>query len=125
MDNYPIGSDTAKAPWNEPNKPAELKVQCNVTVTLERKVDVPTQEYQEFKDWDEDLGYQVGIDTSNVDWKKEYKENCVTLPDMLNELKTYVECDISMTGKNTSRGKYLQRLLEACQGWEEVETDVD
>ena len=122
--NYPLGSDTKDAPWNEPAPPKERKFKCHVAVTLERDVDVPTQGYNESIEEDED-GKYLSIDTDDVDWREEYDNNCITITEMLNELKAYVEQDLAMTGKNTGKGIYLQKVLEACQGWEVTETYVE
>lgn len=126
MDNYnfPIGSDNADAPWNEPAPNKERKFKCNVSVILERVVAVPTQAYNEYMEEDED-GKRMEIDTEGVDWNEEYTNNCITIPEMLAELKAYVEQDLAMTGKNTGKGRYLQQLLEACQNWKKTEICVE
>lgn len=122
--NYPLGADTPDAPWNEPSPPKERKFDCHVIVTMEKDVRVPTQNYNEFVDEDE-MGKRLECDTSETDWEHEYNANCITLTEMLNELKQYVESDLAMTGKNTGKGRYLQELLEACQGWQNVETTIE
>lgn len=126
MDNYnlPMGSDTKDAPWNEPSPPNERKFNCLVSVTLERIVAVPTQAYNEYMEEDED-GKRMEIDTEGVDWNEEYTNNCITIPEMLDELKAYVEQDLAMTGKNTGKGRYLQQLLGSCQSWTVYETYVE
>ena len=125
--NYPRMSQSEwdNAPFNEQAQQKEKAFPCHVSVTLERNVNVPTTQYLESYERDEDGECVQDIDTENVDFESEYKENCFTIPDMLQELKGYVEHDLSVSGKHTSKGKYLSRLLEACQGWMEYETCVE
>lgn len=91
---------------------------CNVVVTLSKIEYIPTCQYAEVYE-DED-GYTSCecVPNENVDWKDEYEENCITIKEMLDELKRYVEQDLATSEKDTCMGMYLQRLLKACQGWD-------
>lgn len=104
--------------YENENKSSKLEsFPCSVTETLHKVVDVPTL------NWAADSkGYPYSIETQ---WELAYKDNGISLNDMLEELAKYVEQDIAMTGKNTSKGKYLQRLLSACKGWEQMELCVE
>lgn len=121
--NYPLGADNSSAPWNEKeNEPKEF--QCTVSVTLEKTMKIETSCYNEYWEKDDDGTPIHEIDTDDVDWNDEYKENHITLIEMLEELEGYVRQDLSMTGANTKKGRHLKELLKACRGWEETETDV-
>lgn len=121
-DYYPAGAyDDPSAPWNEQViDPKE--VECHATITIETDVLVKTDQYQSHID-DEDGSTYYEFD--GVDWEDEYNKSCITISEMLNELKKYVEQDIANTGKNTGRGRYLKRLLNACQGWNVIETEIE
>lgn len=125
-DNIPTGADTRQAPWNEPDK-EEAYFTCQVTETLIKKnVPVPTKMYDmETEINDDGLEETFLAPCKEVDWEKEYEAGCFTIQEMLSELEKYVEHDISMTGKNTNKGRYLQRLLKACRGWETYDTQVE
>lgn len=125
--NYPRMSQSEwdNAPFNQHDNKKPKDFPCHVSVTLERNVHVPTSLYNELYEKNEDGECIQELCTEEVNWESEYKENCFTIPDMLLELKGYVEHDLSVSGTNTSKGKYLSRLLEACQGWAEYETCVE
>lgn len=110
--NYPGGAyDDPNAPYNLPIEPKYGDFECHATITIEADISVPTNKYQN--------------GTAGIDWEEEYKDNCFTIPEMLDELKIYVEQDLAMTGKNTSKGRHLQSMLKACQGWKVVETEIE
>lgn len=110
--NYPSGAcDDPNAPYNLPIEPKYRDFECRATITIEADISVLSNKYQN--------------GTEGIDWEEEYKDNCFTIPDMLNELKAYVKQDLAMTGKNTRKGRHLQDLLKACQGWQVVETEIE
>ena len=77
------------------------------------------------KDWDDDFGKCISADTSDTDWSVEYSRQEYTALELIAKLKTYVEEDVKNTSPNTSKGRELQRLLSACNGWEKVEIEVE
>lgn len=121
-DYYPAGAyDDPNAPYNQSdNDPKEFE--CKATITLEADVLVETDQYQQYVDCEDGSTY---YEFDGVDWEDEYSKSCISIPEMLNELKNYVESDLALAGKNTGRGRYLQRLLDACQGWKVVETEIE
>lgn len=122
--NYPIGADTIDAPWNETeNYPIERD--CEVTETIARKVTLSTTDYVAEEDWDDELGKCLFADTSETDWSDEYSNQECTALELIAKLKEYVEEDIKNTASNTSKGRELQRLLVACDGWEQVDLEVE
>ncbi|SFG55471.1 hypothetical protein [Prevotella sp. KH2C16] len=122
--DYPLGADNSSAPWNEVDNP-EIERDCEVTETIARKVTLSTTDYVAEEDWDDDFGKCVSADTSDTDWAKEYSNQEYTALELIAKLKTYVEEDIKNTSLNTSKGRELQRLLSACDGWEQVELEVE
>ena len=123
--NVPIGAEyDSRAPWNQIDN-MEIKRDCEVTETITRKVTLSTTDYVAEDDWDDELGKRLSADTSDTDWKEEYSNQEYTALELITKLKEYVEEDIKNTAANTSKGRELQRLLSACNGWEQVELDVE
>ena len=75
--DYPIGADTADAPWNKnPNKPKEIEVLVSVTLSKSFRITVDDYEITgEGKD--EDGDYYQDIDYSNCDLHKAVDEQLV------------------------------------------------
>ena len=119
--HYPAGADTPSAPWNEPCIPIR-EFDVDVDVTLHKMETVSTDDYAPA--FDEDNGI-VCANTDDTDWLEAYKSGCFTIPQMLDELRKYVEQDLAMTGNDTSKSRRLKGLLNACKGWEVVETSVE
>lgn len=79
MDNYPIGSDTIDAPWNQIENP-EREVEVTISITLSKTVKIKVSDYKIIDSGkDEDGEYFEDIDYSNCDLKNAVKEQ-ITLP---------------------------------------------
>ena len=77
--NYPIGSDTSDAPWNQ-SDPEPKAIEVTVSVTLSKTIKILVNDYIiEDKGIDEDGEYFEDIDYSNCDLKSAV-ENQYTLP---------------------------------------------
>lgn len=123
--NIPIGVGYDRhAPWRQMENHA-VKCDCEVTETIARKVTLSTTDYTTEEDSDEELGMCMYSDTSETDWEKEYENQEYTVLELIAKLKSYVEEDIKNTASNTSKGREMQRLLSACNGWEQVEIEVE
>lgn len=122
--DYPLGADNSSAPWNQVEN-SEIERDCEVTETITRKVTLSTTDYVAEEDWDDDFGKCVSADTSETDWEEEYCNQEYTALELIAKLKSYVEEDIKNASPNTSKGRELQRLLSACNGWELVESEVE
>lgn len=123
--NVPMGAEyDSMTPWNEiENK--EVERECVVTETISRTVTLSTTDYVAEEDWDDELGKCISADTSETDWEEEYSNQEYTVLELIDKLKAYVEEDIKNTSPNTGKGRELQRLLSACSGWEQVESEVE
>lgn len=121
--DYPLGADNSSAPWNQVEN-SEIERDCEVTETITRKITLSTTDYVAEEDWDDEFGKCVSVDTSDTDWSDEYSNQECTALELIAKLKEYVEEDIKNTASNTSKGRELQRLLSACNGWEQVEMEV-
>ena len=79
--NYPMGADTADAPWNQV-EPEPIEVEVTVSITLSKTVKVYVDDYiQEAPESDGEVYYAGDIDLSNCDLKTAVK-NQITLPNM-------------------------------------------
>lgn len=121
--DYPLGADNSSAPWNQVEN-SEIERDCEITETIARKVTLSTTDYVADGDWDDEFGKCLSADTSDTDWREEYSKQEYTALELIAKLKEYVEEDIKNTASNTGKGRELQRLLMACDGWEHVEMEV-
>ena len=104
----------------------KVKVCCNVDFLIEKHVDIETKDFEMTYNGKDEEGYDdVDFNFDGVDFVDEYASQHLSIVDLLSELKQYVEYDLSMTGLNTEKGKYLQRLLKECEGWKVVEHNVE
>lgn len=110
---YGLSDNSPNTPWNEPEVPErEFEIQATYSLTCIRTV--WTDNY--IPEYDEESG-RFSADTSETDWRNEFEADEFTPLELIDELKKYAEQDLSMTGENTSKGRYLKRLIEACEGW--------
>lgn len=124
--NYPLMSqrELKNAPWNEVSVPG-IERDCEVTETISRRITLSTTDYSVEEDWNDEFGKCISADTSETDWNEEYNCKEYTALELIDKLKAYVEVDIKNTSPNTGKGRELQRLLSACSGWEQVESEVE
>ena len=91
MDNYPIGTDTPDAPWNQVENP-EREVEVTISITLSKTVKIKVKDYEIVDSGrDEDGEYFEDIDYSNCDLKSAVEEQ-LFLPQDAGDLMT--ECHI-------------------------------
>lgn len=120
-DYYPLGAyNDPNAPYNEPVIPEE-DFEVTVSQTLSKTVTITTDKY--IPEFDDETRKKY-MDTSEIDWKNEYKEQHFSIQELLSELKDYVLADFNNTVKGSGKYRHLQKLLEACDGWTEDEFEV-
>ena len=115
-DYFPAGAySDPNAPYNEPIIP-ERDFDIDVEFVMSKAVTVTTNDYA--PEYDDEDGREYA-NTENTDWEKAYDNSGhLTIAEMLQELESYVKDDMTKTAPNTGKGRYLQRVLESCQGWE-------
>ena len=121
-DYFPAGAYyDPNAPYNE-EVVQEREFEVNVTYTLAKdNVSVITNDYvPEYEDED---GY-IMCDTQDTDWEEAYKGQHSTVLQMLDLLKEYVSKELS-NDVTASRKRFLQRVLEDCDGWYLVESEYE
>lgn len=123
--NVPMGAEyDSSAPWNQVENP-EIEHDCEVTEIITRKVTLSTTDYIAEDDWNDEFGKCMVTDTSETDWNEEYSSQEYTVLELIARLKSYVEEDIKNTQPNTDKVRKLRRLLRSCNGWEQVELEVE
>ena len=115
-DYYPAGAySDPNAPYNEPIIP-ERDFDIDVEFVMSKTVTVTTNDYA--PEYDDEDGRE-NANTENTDWEEAYDNSGhLTIAEMLQELESYVKDDMEKTAPNSGKGRYLQRVLESCQGWE-------
>jgi hypothetical protein len=115
-DYYPAGAySDPNAPYNEPIIP-ERDFDIDVEFVMSKTVTVTTNDYA--PEYDDEDGRE-NANTENTDWEEAYDNSGhLTIAEMLQELESYVKDDMTKTAPNSGKGRYLQRVLESCQGWE-------
>ena len=88
--NYPIGSDTSDAPWNQSENP-EKEIEVTVCISISKTVKIKVSDY-EITDCgkDEDGYYFEDVDYSDCDLKDAVKEQ-ITLPHEVGQLLVDME----------------------------------
>lgn len=132
---FPPGAEfDVNAPYNQVENSEE---EFNVTIveTLSKDVTVHTSNYQFEKDYDDDSNsIRNYVDTSDIDWKNEYKKQGCTAIETLIAVKTYLEevrledlKDLSLCRELTisekKELKVVKDLIEQCKGWEQEEIE--
>lgn len=130
--HYPWGADNASAPWNQVENPEE---EFNVTIveTLSKDVTIVTTNYNLEEGRDEDGCYR-NCDTSDTDWKDEYKKQGCTAIETIIAVKVYLEevrleelLDLSrcrsLTTEEQKELRVVKDLIEQCSGWKQEEIE--
>ena len=140
--NYPAGSDTSDAPWNQADVPEkEFDVTCSMS--LSKTVPCLTNDYipgEAGVDYESDdeggsymMPYQDPDNTSDTNWCDVFNANHKTIPDLLEELKKYIQKDLDNIDKVAEEQHHnkafvkrrLEKLLEECDGWTVDEEDYE
>lgn len=116
MDNYPPGAaHDPNAPYNEPVIP-EMDFEIEAEFVMRKTVTVCTDDYN--PEYDEEDGHTYA-NTDDTNWGNAYDQSGhYTIPELLDELKGFIENEIPRVAANSGRGRELQRMLESCQNWE-------
>ena len=113
---YPPGAEfDPNAPYNEPVIP-EQDFEVDVEYVLQKKaVKVTTDDYN--PEFDEETGH-VDANTEDTDWENAYNNSHYTIPELLNELESYIKQDLERYKGSATKERQLKEMLEDCQGWE-------
>lgn len=109
--DYPMGSDTSDAPWNQEDLP-EREIEVTVSVTLSKTMKVMVDDYREEEDED---GRPLGCDFSNCDLCKAVEEQIVLPQNLAKFTENMFKYDLDLKAAGMSR--YLKEAIEDCKGW--------
>jgi hypothetical protein len=128
MDNYPPGAaNDPNAPYNEVEIP-EREFDVTISMSLSRTVQCYTNKY--IPEVDEENGH-LYVDTSDTPWSEVYGDNHKTIPELLEELKKYIQKDLdNLADDETKMDKAFHRrrlefLLNECEDWTVDEEDYE
>ena len=128
MDNYPPGAaHDPNAPYNEVEIP-EREFDVTISMSLSRTVQCYTNKY--IPEVDEENGH-LYVDTSDTPWSEVYGDNHKTIPELLEELKKYIQKDLdNLADDETKMDKAFHRrrlefLLTECDEWIVDEEDYE
>ena len=107
--------------WNNDKEIREFP--ARVSVTMVNDMPVPTDMYEEYTEEYDDVITKI-ISTNNVDWENEYKCYCLSILDLLHELKKYAENELKNANTSMERERYLNRLITSRNGWVEESISV-
>ena len=129
--NYPIGADTPDAPWNEPMIP-ELEFDVTISMSLSKTVKCSTNKYNPVViDEPHSRLHEEYPDTSDTPWSEVYGDNHKTIPELLSELKKYIQKDLDNLMSDDSKPdkafhrRRLEFLMEECDNWVVDEEDYE
>lgn len=109
--DYPMGSDTSDAPWNQEDLP-EREIEVTISVTLSKTMKVMVDDYREEEDED---GRPLGYDFSNCDLYKAVEEQIVLPQNLAKFTENMFKYDLDLKAAGMSR--YLKEAIEDCKGW--------
>lgn len=119
---YPAGADTSDAPWNQrDNRVLEFDVE--VSVQLVKVLPLPTSDYFTETDTNGDDIEDFHTVYAGHDWEQDYENGHYTIPEMLEELKRYLESELPMS--EGARRMRVRNMLADCQGWTQEEFNAD
>lgn len=119
---YPAGADTSDAPWNAIEND-RIGFDCDVSVTLVKTMVLKTDDYFTETDTNGDDIEDFHTVCAGHDWERDYEDEHYTIPEMLEELKRYLESELPMAEGN--RRIRVRDMLADCQGWEKQEFNAD
>lgn len=131
MDNYPPGSDTADAPWNEVEVP-DMEFDVTISMSLSKTVKCSTNKYNPVViDEPHNRLHEEYPDTSDTPWSEVYGDNHKTIPELLEELKKYIQKDLNNLISDDSKPdkafhrRRLEFLMKECDNWVVDEEDYE
>ena len=128
---YPLGTEfDSTAPYNQSDQ-TPIEVDVCISQTLHKSTTISTTDYitEEWEDCERgDDGKfittrRVNYDFSDSNLLEAYKIDNWTIPELLNELKNYIQQDLDK-GCSKSKESYLKRMIAACEDWELDEEEV-
>lgn len=113
--NYPEGSDTNKAPWNDVDN-SEREIEVTVSITLSKTVKIKVDDYKIVDcGIDEDGDCFEDVDFSEYALNKAVKEQMVLPQDLAEYTTRMFGYDLNL--KAVGMPKYLETAISDCEDW--------
>lgn len=122
---YPPGAEfDPSAPYNQQD-PEPMEVDVTVSYTLSKDTTIESDQYVMEEDYDEDTGKKYHYPNfEGADLRQDYKDSCITLPELLNELIDLAQEQIDR-GVSEKNEQYYKDIIEAASGWIVDEMEVN
>jgi hypothetical protein len=132
MDNLPIGAaNDPLAPYNESVVP-DMEFDVTISMSLSKTVKCSTNKYNPVViDEPHNRIHEEYPDTSDTSWSEVYGDNHKTIPELLSELKKYIQKDLDNLMSDDSKPdkafhrRRLEFLMEECDNWVVDEEDYE
>lgn len=117
---YPAGAEfDPDAPYNQKELP-EITRQVKCIFTIEKDVDLVTDDYLPDGDADE-----MTPDTSSTDWEDEYNMQCHTPTELFDMLAAYIHKEMETLNCKGFKYRHLAEILDELNGWEITESQYE
>ena len=118
--NYPMGSDTSSAPWNQVEYP-EKEIEVTVSITLSKTLKINVDDYEVYEEEDEDGHYEV-VNFDNCDLIKAVEEQYVLPQNLAQFTKNIFNEDLDL--KAVGMPRYLKNAIIDCKDWNVDEFEI-
>lgn len=100
-----------------------MEVDVTESYTLSKDTTIESDQYVMEEDYDEDTGRKYHYPNfENADLRQSYKDSCITLPELLDELIDLAQEKIDSGVKNK---EHYQGIIEAASSWTIDEMEVN
>ena len=116
--DYPEGSDTPDAPWNQCD-PKEIERDVIAVYSLSTSQPTTTTDY--YCEGDDYEGYYEFTD--DTDWSKEFREQHYSPLELIEMYKKEL-IEKKKFLSNLYEIHEIERIIKECENWEQVEEDI-
>ena len=121
LGGYPIGAEhDSSAPYNQKDTSVK-EFDVIISQTLSKSTTVYTNDYKEEVDEDEE-GKRLVTNTSDTNWLEAYKENHLTLPNLLKNVREILKDNLRKS--KWDEKKNLKFYIDELSNWVEDEIEV-
>ena len=121
LGGYPIGAEhDSSAPYNQKDTSVK-EFDVVISQTLSKSTTVYTNDYKEEVDEDEE-GKRLVTNTSDTNWLEAYKENHLTLPNLLKSVREILKDNLRKS--KWDEKKNLKFYIDELSNWVEDEIEV-
>ena len=121
LGGYPMGAEhNSSAPYNQKDTSVK-EFDVVISQTLSKSTTVYTNDYKEEVDEDEE-GKRLVTNTSDTNWLEAYKENHLTLPNLLKNVREILKDNLRKS--KWDEKKNLKFYIDELSNWVEDEIEV-